>query len=272
MSLVDGSDRGSAAADADTVTIAVEAARGGAAVGKVIKAGERCTGLLGRRVVVGPADPCGECEVCRRGGASVCPAARARPPIEGGRLIAAGRWVVALDDGLELSEPAAAIAGDATLAYTMYARTNLAPREPAIVTGEGEVARYLIEILLAKGIAVTVVADPDSAAWCAWLAGKQVPVVAARAIADVRAALVAAYAAQGLGLRPWRILATGAHELAAALAGPRATLTLLAPVATLPGRLVADEVTVIGVAAPHPDLVVEVAAMCVKGEITLTLT
>ena len=33
--------------------------------------------------------------------------------------------------------------------------------------------------------------------------------------------------------------------------------------------MIAREVTVIGVAGAHPDLVVEVAAMCVKGEIDL---
>ena len=59
-------------------------------------------------------------------------------------------------------------------------------------------------------------------------------------------------------------------ELAAALAGPRATLTRArARRRALPGDLVAREVTVIGVAGPHPDLIVEAAAMCVKGEIDL---
>ncbi len=252
--------------DPDLVTIALEAVRGGAAVGVVVSAGERCAGLQGRRVVVGPSDPCGDCEVCRRGGASVCPQMRLRAPIRDGQLVAAGRWVVALDHGLEVTSPAAAaIAGDVTLAYTLYARTGLAPREPAIVTGEGDVARYLVEILIAKGVAVTAVADDP--AYRAWLATKQVPAVATH---DARAALVAHYAALGLGVRPWRIVAAGAPELAASLAGPRATLTLLAPIAALPGQLIADEVTVIGVAGPHPDLVVEAAAMCVKGEVTLT--
>ena len=64
---------------------------------------------------------------------------------------------------------------------------------------------------------------------------------------------------------------------AASLAGPRATLTVRAapgapgaagePAALL--ELAAREVTILGVAGAHPDLVVEVAAMCVKGEIDL---
>jgi len=44
---------------------------------------------------------------------------------------------------------------------------------------------------------------------------------------------------------------------------------VLAPITSLPGDLATREVTVIAVAAAHPDLVVEVAAMCVKGEIDL---
>ncbi|HEX3483329.1 MAG TPA: hypothetical protein VHT91_50300, partial [Kofleriaceae bacterium] len=61
-----------------------------------------------------------------------------------------------------------------------------------------------------------------------------------------------------------------ATAMAAALAGPRATLTVLAgAAAALPGDLLTREVAVLGVAGPHPDLVVEVAAMCAKGEIDL---
>ena len=62
---------------------------------------------------------------------------------------------------------------------------------------------------------------------------------------------------------------SSAALVAAALAGPRATLTVLAPGAALPAALIDREVTVIGVAGPHPDLIVEAAAMCVKGEIDL---
>jgi hypothetical protein len=69
------------------------------------------------------------------------------------------------------------------------------------------------------------------------------------------------------------VIATDAAmlPLAAALCGPRATLTALAcdPEIPLPGRLLANEVTVTGVAGAHPDLVIEVAAMVVKGELDL---
>lgn len=241
----------------ELVGIAVEAMQpSGAAVGLVDDASEGSAILLGKRVLVGPLDPCGQCDVCRRGGAAVCPQAKRRDGITK-RLRVASRWVVALGDGLELPVPAAAaVAGDVATAYTLYARTGLGPREPVVIVGDDAVARFLVEILRAKGITPALAAiDGDEA--------------------SVRAAVTAAIAAQGLGARPWRVIATTSAAVvrAAALAGPRATLTAYADGAgalpALPGALLAREVTVIGVAGPHPDLIVEVAAMCVKGEIDL---
>jgi NADPH:quinone reductase-like Zn-dependent oxidoreductase len=181
-------------------------------------------------------------------------------------VIAAGRWLVPLGDGLELPSPAAAaVAGDVALAYTLYARSGVAPREPVVVVGGSPVARFLVEILIAKGIAPTAVADPGP--WADWLRGKGV------AIARDREALTAALAAQSLGTKPWRVLCgdPAATSAAVELAGPRSTLTLLASAARHPiaGDAIAREVTIIGVAGAHPDLVVEAAAMCVKREIDL---
>jgi D-arabinose 1-dehydrogenase-like Zn-dependent alcohol dehydrogenase len=236
---------------------------GAAGVGRVVWAGERADGLIDRRVLVGPIDPCGECDVCRRGGAAVCPLARRRDAL-GTTVVAAARWLVPLDDGLALPVPAAAaVAGDVALAYTLYARTGIGPREPVVVVGECPVGRFLIEILRAKGIVPAVLATGGP--WADWLRARGVP-----AAAD-RAALAAAFAAQDHGGRPWRVVCAdpAAVAIAAALAGPRATLTVLAGAAALPPDLLAREVAVLGVAAPHPDLVVEVAAMCTKGEIDL---
>jgi hypothetical protein len=114
---------------------------------------------------------------------------------------------------------------------------------------------------------------PAHAGWPAWLTPRVVLLARADATVgddEVRAAVAAALGAHGAA-KPWRVLAATREAVprAAALAGPRATLTLLAPVPDLPGDLVAREVTVIGVAGAHPDLIVEVAAMCAKGEIDL---
>ncbi|HEX7840288.1 MAG TPA: hypothetical protein VF469_22575, partial [Kofleriaceae bacterium] len=171
-----------------------------------------------------------------------------------------------LDDGLDLPVPAAAaVAGDVATAYTLYARTGAAPREPVVVVGAVPIGRFLIEILLAKGLSPAAAAPPGP--WADWLRGKGVPV------AGDRLTLAAAFADQGLGTRPWRVICAdpAATADAAELAGPRATLTVLAgaPPQPLAGDLLAREVTVIPVAGPHPDLVVEAAAMCVKREIDL---
>ncbi len=255
----------------DDVAVVVEATQGAAAIGRVVEAGVRARTLVDQRVLVGPLDPCGECEVCRRGGAPVCPLARRRDVI-GDRLTATGRWVVTLGSGLELPVPSgAAVAGDIALAYTLYARTGLAARDPVVVVGASPITRFLVEILLAKGITPVVVVDPQHTAWHDWLTARGAIVATGMAADDVRPLVLAAIATQGNGARPWRVLSTTADavELAAHLAGPRSTLTLLAPSPALPGRLVSQEVTVIGVAAAHPDLVIEVAAMCIKGEIDL---
>ena len=261
----------------DDVAIEVEGAQGAAAIGRVAAAGARAAGLLDRRVLAGPIDPCGECEVCRRGGAAVCPRARRRDAAEaaGERIVAGARWIVPLGDGLELPSPAgAAAAGDVAVAYTLYARTGIGPREPTVIVGASPIARFLVEILRAKGASPVVVADPAAAAWTAWLAARGAAVARAGASAtddEVRAAVAAELAVHGASARPWRVLAASpaAALRAAALAGPRSTLTLLAPAPELPGDVVAREVTVIGVAGAHPDLIVEAAAMCAKGEIDL---
>jgi len=258
-------ETGGAPCGIDDVEIALDAMQdhGAAGVGRGVRAGERADGLLDRRVLIGPIDPCGECDVCRRGGAAVCPHARRRAALSA-TVIAAARWLVPLDDGLALPVPAAAaVAGDVALAYTLYARTGVGPRDPVVVVGECPIGRFLIEILRAKGIAPTALASAGP--WADWLRARGVP-----AAAD-RAALAAAFADQDCSGRPWRVLCAdpAAAATAAALAGPRATLTVLAGAVALPGDLLSREVTVLGVAGPHPDLIVEVAAMCAKGEIDL---
>jgi D-arabinose 1-dehydrogenase-like Zn-dependent alcohol dehydrogenase len=259
-------------AELELVGLAVEAFQdSGAAVGIVDDATEGSAALLGKRVLVAPADPCGQCEVCRRGGAAVCAFAKPRGAV-GKRLRVATRWTVTLGGGLDLPVPAAAaVAGDVTTAYTLYARTGLGPREPVVVVGGNAVARFLVEILRGKGITPTVIAAGIAAgdeAWRSWLVGKGAAVVEAQPDA-----VAAAVSAQGMGNRPWRLITTSPDgiEVAARLAGPRATLTVLAngPMPALPGELLAREVTIIGVAGPHPDLIVEAAALCVKGEIDL---
>lgn len=218
--------------DVHEVVIAVEAAQltrsqpylpgavpGVAAVGRVVAAGEQALSLLEQRVLVGGVDPCGQCEVCRRGGGTVCPRAHHRGSDARGtlaqRITVAGKWVVPLGGELGLdgaqaaasdaagaeaagaeatrpkrgpSDPAAlaVLGGDAVLAYTMYARSDLAPREPVVVLGSSPVTRFLVEVLLAKGLMPVVVreriVDADGyqqsdGGWRGWLEDRRVPSV-----------------------------------------------------------------------------------------------
>jgi D-arabinose 1-dehydrogenase-like Zn-dependent alcohol dehydrogenase len=258
----------------ELVGVVIEASHAsGSAVGRVDEASEGSAVLLGKRVLVGPYDACGQCEVCRRGGAPVCPLGKARGDV-GSRIRAATRWIVTLGDGLDLPVPAAAaVAGDVTTAYTLYARTGLSPREPVVIVGTNPITRFLVEILRAKAITPVVVVDAHApAAWTDWLLAKGAAAVSG-AEPSLVAAITAAISAQGQGAKPLRLIVTDPRLLsvAVALAGPRSTMTVLATNAdaALPAALLARELTIIGVAGPHPDLIVEAAAMCVRGDIDL---
>ncbi len=246
--------------DVERVTVEILGAQSdGAAIG-------RCEERL---VLVPAVEACGQCDVCRRGGATVCPSAKARTAVVPGRAIdMSSRWLVPLGDGLELPVPhGAAVAGEVATAYTLYARTGLAPRDPVVLVGASAVTRFCVEILIGKGITPTVLADPAHATWLGWL-GERGALVATT-IAEVGDRI----AAQGNGARPWRVIATtpASAAIGATLCGPRATLTVLAPAPfTLDlGAALAREVTIIGVATAHPDLIVEAAAMVARGEVRL---
>lgn len=286
---------------------------GQSAVGRVVAAGEQALALLDQRVLVGAIDPCGQCEVCRRGGGTVCPHAHRRGSDARGtlaeRITVAAKWVVPLGGELGLDGKAepdgvidgdggdgaagvgdaprpasgqkaapgqkqhrpqdscalAAVAGDAVLAYTVYARSDLAPREPVVLLGCAPVTRFLVDILLAKGLQPVVLLerqldehgyDRSDGAWRAWLAERKVEIVEhddGSELGELREAITAALgrregAATGASPaspvaapadaatasqagRPWKLIATQPHFLwlATRLAGPRAVVTAVVP-------------------------------------------
>ncbi len=259
---------------------------GGSAVGRIVAAGEHALVLLGKRAIIGPHVPCGECDVCRRGGAVVCASgARLGVTARGTlaeRVTVPQRWVVAFGGDLDVPGPGAALlGGDAALAYAMYARVGVGPGEPTVVLGDNVVARCLIEILVAKQAApIVIVRSNAPAGWRDWVAARarlaEVPHDSPDA--ESRAAVVAVAHDAGHGDRPWKLFeCTGEaarQSRALAIAGPCAVVALAAPGATghpaAPidlGDALDRDVTVIGIAGAHPDLLVEVAAMAVKGEL-----
>jgi len=259
---------------------------GGSAVGRVIAAGESGHALMGRRAVFGPHVPCGECDVCRRGGAVVCPTgARLGVTVRGAlaeRVTMPIRWVLGFGGELDVpGSAAAALGGDAALAYAMYARAGVGPRDATVVLGDGPVARLLVEILIAKNATpVVVVRSNAPQGWLAWVSARaHVATVTDDAPdAESRAAALAAAQAAGHGARPWKLFETSGEAArqtrALAIAGPRATVVLAAPGATgMPsapvdlGDALDHDSTVIAVAGAHPDLLVDVAAMAVKREL-----
>ncbi|MEZ4362593.1 MAG: alcohol dehydrogenase catalytic domain-containing protein [Kofleriaceae bacterium] len=283
---------------------------GFAATGRVVAAGEQALSLLDRVVLVGAVDPCGQCEVCRRGGGAVCPHTQPRGGSARGtlaeRVTVAARWVVPLDQELGLQAlrggdaaddgdvlaRTAALAGDAALAYTLYARADLSPRDPVVLLGRTPVTRFLVEVLLAKGLVPTVLvdgaADEHGAAWRTWLAARDANAVevtlgedAALTRAEIERGLARRAASQAAELqaaRPWKLLVTEPRALllASRLAGPRALLAVLAPpettaddVSSLDPLAWLRELAVLSVTTASPELVLETAALAVRGELDL---
>ena len=253
----------------DDVVIAVDGAwlapvvgsapvAGSAAVGEIVDAGAQARSLVGTRALIGPHLPCGECEVCRRGGAPVCPRGSVlgvdRRGTLADRITVPARWVVGFGPALDIPGPAAAaVAGDVAIAYAMYARASIGPREPAVVIGDDASARFLVQILTAKGVTPVVIAGGSDAD---------------------HAAAIAEAAGLGYAGKPWRLFATtvAARAAALALAGPRATIvvrTLFGETTGITLDRLADELTLHAVIGAHPDLLVEVAALVVRGEVTL---
>jgi D-arabinose 1-dehydrogenase-like Zn-dependent alcohol dehydrogenase len=255
---------------------------GGAAVGTVVATGDEASHVLGRRVLVGPRAPCGECDRCRRGAAAVCARGAMLGRDTDGTLathvVASARWLCPLEEGLALPGPAAAAAARELVdAYALYARTGVAPGEPVIIAGASVVDRFLVEIALAMGTRPIALADQDQEEWRRFVESRALTVVDATAD-ELLARTRAAAAGAGLGERPWRVFdGEGTHRSRAralTLAEPAATITLLASVQPDQAEvsleaLVARGCTVIGVAGAHPDLMSEAAALAATGEVGL---
>jgi threonine dehydrogenase-like Zn-dependent dehydrogenase len=233
-----------AAACAEPELAALDAANpapGGAAVGRVVEAGEGAAHLVARRVLVGPHQGCGECDVCRRARPHACAASAALGAAAAGALsgevVARARWALPLDGGLELDGPSAALVPrEAADAYALIARAGLGAGDRVAVIGRGPVARFARAIARRRGAR-----EGGDGAPTAILVASDDPRDLA-AVPDGAAPLVAVLA---------RV------DLAAGIAPARVAALLAAG-----GALV-------GVPAAHPDLYPEVAALAVKGEIDL---
>jgi 6-hydroxycyclohex-1-ene-1-carbonyl-CoA dehydrogenase len=231
-------------------------------VGRVLAAGPAAGQLIGRRALACAALGCGDCEVCRRGGVAACPAGGvlgrasvAADALEvGDRLLARARWACPLGDGLELDATAGAlVAGPGAIAYSMYARAGLSPGQPVVVLGRGPIARLLERIATSRGGRV-VRAAPD------------------REPEAIETDLAVVAVGEGRPRMIFDVGEPGGLALAARLAQAGSALIALArpaPAAVELAPLLARHVTIVGVAGPHPDLVPELAALVVRGEVAV---
>lgn len=264
---------------------------GGAAVGTVVEAGAGALDLRGRRVVLGPDMACGECDVCRRAAVAACPHRQVLGRTVHGTLasavVARARWACALDGGLHVDGPAAALIGrEAAWAYTMFVRAGVGPGELVVIVGHDVVARFLVDIALAKGARPMVLLGDDRPAFAAWIRERSGVVVGVDVDGGAASKVLAeARAAAGHGERPWSIFATGGEpaqrSLALAAITPGSRVVFLARQAlglTTEGQAGTDilgaidavasaDGTLLGVAGAHADLLPEVAALVVRGEL-----
>ena len=229
---------------ADVVVEVAGAALGLAAEisGTVIEAGDAAREWLGRRVVVPRLLPCGDCEHCRRGRVASCPALASRGPLAATATVPA-RWLTSVEpplwpDGAELWQ-LAALADAALAPYSALSRAGVGPSDRVVVVGSDARARFAVAIIAAKGAKLVSLDE-----------------------AGARDGAI--------------VVATQPHDwpraLATVAAGNR--IALLdgdggAPLVTDWPALVAAEAQVFGVVGGHPDLLPELVALVVRGQLPL---
>ncbi|MBI5718869.1 MAG: 6-hydroxycyclohex-1-ene-1-carbonyl-CoA dehydrogenase [Burkholderiales bacterium] len=138
--------------------------------GHVAAAGAGAAEWLGRAVIVPAVLPCGECDLCRRGLATICRAQKMPGnDIQGGfasHIVVPARGLCAVDErrldaaGLTLAQ--VSIVADAlTTPYQAVQRAGVAPGDVAIVIGVGGVGGYCAQIARAAGAEVVAI-DVDA--------------------------------------------------------------------------------------------------------------
>lgn len=138
--------------------------------GRVVAAGAGAQGWLGRAVIVPAVLPCGECDLCRRGLATICRAQRMPGnDIHGGfasHIVVPARGLCNVDErrlaaaGLTLAQ--VSIVADAlTTPYQAVRRAGVAGGDVAVVVGVGGVGGYCAQTARAFGAAVVAI-DVDA--------------------------------------------------------------------------------------------------------------
>jgi D-arabinose 1-dehydrogenase-like Zn-dependent alcohol dehydrogenase len=223
--------------------------------GVVVEVGEAAREWLGRRVVVPRILPCGDCDHCRRGRVAACPGRLVREELAATQAVPA-RWLTSVDpplwpEGAELWQ-LAALADAALAPYTALSRAGVGPSDRVVIVGSDARARFAAAIVAAKGAKLVAFDDAD--------AHKGGAIVVATRPRDWPRALA--------GVAPGSTIALldgdGDGARAADGAGGGAV-----PLATDWPALVSAEAHVMGVVGGHPDLLPELCALVVRGQIAL---
>jgi 6-hydroxycyclohex-1-ene-1-carbonyl-CoA dehydrogenase len=139
--------------------------------GRVVACGAGAEAWAGRAVIVPAVLPCGKCDLCRRGLATIC--AQQKMPgndIQGGfasHIVVPARGLCPVDEarladaGLTLAQ--VSIVADAlTTPYQAVRRAGVLPGSLAIVVGVGGVGGYCVQVARAFGASVVAI-DVDDA-------------------------------------------------------------------------------------------------------------
>ena len=183
--------------------------------GRVVEAAPGAQGWLGKTVIVPAVLPCGECDLCRRGLATICRAQKMPGnDIHGGfatHIVVPARGLCPVDEtrleraGLELAE--VSIVADAlTTPYQAVLRAQVEPGSLAIVVGVGGVGGYCVQI--ARAFGATVIAIDVDEAKLAAIAGRGAALTLDARALDGKAlkAAITDFAKQrGLPNTQWRI-------------------------------------------------------------------
>ena len=138
--------------------------------GTVVAAGRGAESWIGKSVIVPAVLPCGECDLCRRGLATICRAQKMPGnDIQGGfasHIVVPGRGLCEVDlarlalAGLAL--PQVSIVADAlTTPYQAVRRAGVTPGSLAVVVGVGGVGGYCVQVARAFGATVVAIDVDD---------------------------------------------------------------------------------------------------------------
>lgn len=131
-------------------------------VGKVVAAGAKAPGLIGRTVLVPAVLPCGRCEFCKAGRGNACP--NQKMPgndVHGGfatHLLVPAQPLVPVDEYLGALDPRelSVVADAVSTAFQAVRRAGLCEGDAAFVVGGGGVGGFVTQIAHALGARVAL--------------------------------------------------------------------------------------------------------------------